>query len=278
MDELFRENFEFIQKKNKAAQELIKYTYRDAACSFRSYTDLPVDCEDAVKLYESISGDKALTEVTCDFAVFCNEFTAEIPVKLSFLQQDDDDEADFPIPKIAYLQNSFSDKAYRIFSERFERVSALYYPGFKEACEEVYYGRCSHALLPIYNSRDGMLMSFYKLLIKYDLKIIMACDTVLGDESVMRYALLSKNFSVDTEQTIMDISVVLSDIKNYGTFISACEIFGANIIMANSYPLEYADDRYGLILNLDITKTNINALCLYLEGSRVRYNILGIYK
>lgn len=263
-ENIFRENIDFVRRKNDSARVILNSTYRDAAALFREKNTLPVDCDDAVRLFYEINGNNI--EAGTSF-----EFASELPIK--FFESEEDEY----IPKIAYLQNTFSDKAYSRFSQNFSFIAAIYFTEFREVCEEVYYGRCSHALLPIYNSRDGMLMSFYRLILKYDLRIISVCDIKMADESVMRYALLSKNLPQKLNSMYLDISVVLTDNNSCGRLVSSLEILGAEVVMLNSYPLEYSDDRNGLILQLDIASSEINAVVLYLEGSKFRYNILGSY-
>ena len=271
-ENIFRENIDFVRRKNDSARVILNSTYRDAAALFREKNTLPADCDDAVRLFYEINGNNIEAGTSFEFAFFCREFSSELPI--TFFESEEEDEY---IPKIAYLQNTFSDKAYRRFSQNFSFIAAIYFTEFREVCEEVYYGRCSHALLPIYNSRDGMLMSFYRLILKYDLRIISVCDIKMADESVMRYALLSKNLPKKLNSKFLDISVVLTDNNSCGRLVSSLEILGAEVVMLNSYPLEYSDDRNGLILQLDIASSEINAVVLYLEGSKFRYNILGSY-
>ena len=271
-ENIFNENINFARRKNDSARIILNTTYLDAAAMFREQNTMPADCDDVVRLFYEINGNNMEASTTFEFAFFCRAFASEIPIK--FFESEEDDEY---VPKIAYLQNTFSDKAYSRFSQNFSFIAAIYFTEFREVCEEVYYGRCSHALLPIYNSRDGMLMSFYRLILKYDLKIISVCNIKMTDESVMRYALLSKNLPRKLTSKYIDISVVLTDSNSCGRLVSSLEILGAEVVMLNSYPLEYSDDGNGLILQLDISSSKINAVVLYLEGSKFRYNILGNY-
>lgn len=272
-ESIFKDNIKLVRRKNESARVILNSTYRDAAILFREENPLPAECEDAVRLFYEINGNNVEANSSREFAHFCREFVSENPIK--FLEAEDDDDS---VPKIAYLQNTFSDKAYSRFSQNFSFIKAIYFPEFREVCEEVYYGRCSHALIPVYNSRDGMLMSFYRLILKYDLRIISACNIKMADESVMRYALLSKNLPRRLTDKYMDISVVLTESNSCGSLVYALEALGAEVVMLNSYPLEYADDRNGLILQLYLEAADVNAVFLFLEGSKFRYNILGSYE
>ena len=165
-----------------------------------------------------------------------------------------------------------------MFSEIYDRVSAAYFPGFTEVCEEVYNGSCSHAILPVYNSRDGQLISFRRLILKYDLKISLVADVETYDESSMRFALLQKSIDLSriSDCDFLDLSIVL-DNKNYASFLSSCEVLGANLLMLNSLPLDHFDDRNELSIQLDVSHASLDAFLYYLEGSHVRYDIVGLY-
>lgn len=276
MSEVLRENTAFALQKIRAARNILDISYHDAAVAFFEKKHGHVSSGDAYDLYCELSSNLDIAGSPYEFAFFCREFAS-----VGGLDFDDDRpsgrEVSSQPPKVAYLRNSFADKAYSVFSRSFNFVTAVYFSGFSEPCEEVYYERASHAMLPIYNSRDGTLMSLYKLLLKYDLRIVSACNVTMNDETIMRYALASKNLPPEMNGRFMDISVVLTDNKMCGTLLHSLELLGAEIIMMNSYPLDYTDDRYGLILQLDMSNSDINSLRLFLEGSKIRHDMIGSY-
>lgn len=99
----------------------------------------------------------------------------------------------------------------------------------------------------------------------------------MGDESAMRYALTAKSLPTGMDKRHVDLSVVLSDNKNIGALLHSLEILGAVTVLINSFPLDYTDERRGLILQLDMKSASIDALRLFLEGSRVSHDIIGNY-
>ena len=74
-----------------------------------------------------------------------------------------------PSPNIAYFRNVYADAAFRAFSAYLENPTVTYVSDFNAVCEDVYYGRSDMCLLPLDNSRDSKLVSFYKLIEKYEL-------------------------------------------------------------------------------------------------------------
>lgn len=262
----------FISERKKLLDELTLALYTDTAREYRKANHEPPTPDEAALIFEEIDGSAMASS---EFAAFCLALSEEYGGNLTkFTESETADD----IPKIAYLQNTFSDRAYRKFSSRFEKVSAAYFPGFREVCEEVYNGNCSYAILPISNSNDGQLISFRKLISKYDLKIALAADVEMNDDSVMRFVLLQKGLDLRAvnEMRYLDLSIVL-DSSEYGAFLSACDSLGAVVLMMNSLPLEYSDDRFGLSLQFDITGASLDALFFFLEGSHIRYDTVGIY-
>lgn len=269
-------NRSFISERKSLIDELTVGMFYDAAKQYRlSNTESPT-ADEAAHIFEEIHGGRMASP---EFAALCKAFSDEYGGKLIDWSEAEDDSG---IPKIAYLQNTFSDRAYSRFSTRFEKVSASYFPGFREVCEEVYNGGCSYAILPISNSSDGFLPSFRRLISKYDLWIALAADIEMNDDSVMRFALLMKGLEgwfysgITRDMNYLDLSIVL-DSSEYGGFLSACDSLGAAVLMMNSLPLEYSDDRFVLTLQFDISDADTDALFFFLEGSHIRYDIVGIY-
>ena len=275
MDEVYKRNCRFIDDKYKNLTELSDFLCFDFARRYKRTRHASPSPHEIAELYKNLRSVHSEVFVSRDFAVFCRAFSDVFEDSFSPMTEP---EKDSGIPRIAYLQNTFSDRAYRCFSSRFERVSASYYPGFSEVCEEVYNGNCSHGILPIQNSRDGQLISFRRLILKYDLKISLVTDIETTDDSSMRFALLQKNIDsiMTAERCYLDLFLVLES-TDYAPFLSACRELGASVVLLNSLPLEYSDDRYGLSLQLDVSNSHRNALLCFLEASHIRYEIVGMY-
>lgn len=276
MNESLRENIGFAYRKKIAARNLTDISYNEAALRYLEDNSNTASGDDAAALFREIT-DCQFPDFNMlpEFAYFCREFTSVVDLN-SHLDTSDDSDI-MALSEVAYLRNTFSDKAYAVFTRNYKLVKAVYFSGMEEACEEVYYERCSHAVIPIYNSVDGILMSLYKLLLKYDLKVISACNISMNDESKMKYVLAVKNLPQRLNGRYIDFSVVLTDNRSYTALLNSLEILGAEIVMINSFPLDYTDERYGLILQLDMKTSSTEAIRLFLEGSKIRYNIIGNY-
>lgn len=283
-EEIFRKNLNLLDKAAGDIDVIRSGVYHETAF-FAKLGNENLSPDDIAELYRTKSGEASL--LSADFARFCEEFADGD--SFGFIETDSDEDASpFDTARIAYMKNTFSDRAYRIFERVFERVAASYFPGFREVCEEVYYGRSGYGILPVSSSVDGALVSFRRLQAKYDLKIALEADVEMNDDTVMRFALLKKRLGTLPGSIpdlcgawrYMDVSAVFADNRGIGDFFSACEALGAVILSINSAPT-MPSDYYGLspafTVQLDITGANPEALYLFLEASHIRYDVSGIY-
>ena len=272
-------NIKFLSEKQIQIAALLRDVCRDSLCMFPTDDFGNIDIGDLFSVYADIFGKDMSPCI--ELAIFCSECSRKYSISyLEILDNESHEDIANDHPQIAYLKNSFADKAYRKTAQLFDKVSAVYLPGFREVCEEVYYGRSTYALLPVFSSSDGQLSSFRQLISKYDLNIIYAVDVKMSDEGFMRYALLRKglNDSICSEKiNYLDISIVSETNFKLGDFLAACEFLGASVTCVNSYPSEYSEDSSLVYITFDVAISEIDALCLFLEASHVRYNTIGAY-
>ena len=271
-------NLRFLREKKDALRFLTDAQLEEAVRSGEDELSSSPTPEEAAELFSSVGGE--------DFVSFCSAVSRVYGGRSGKIQPDS--ERDFqeagagePV-RIAYLQNAFSDRAYRVFSSKLSgsgQVAAVYFPGFREVAEEVYSGRCSHAILPTASSEDGQIVSFRRLIGRFDLKITAATDVSMDDERTMRFVLLRRRLpSPPWAASFMDISAVPTDELSAGDLLSACERFGAVLISANSHPSGPEEDRNVLDLTFDLRSADSFALYLFLEGSHARYETVGSYE
>lgn len=74
--------------------------------------------------------------------------------------------------RIAYMKSALANKAYIRFAQCLPNCRAADFHSFVDACEEVAGGLCEYCILPLHTSADGLLMSFYRLMVKYRLQIV----------------------------------------------------------------------------------------------------------
>lgn len=277
--EIHEKNFRFLSEKRDDVTRLFRLSCRELLLNAEEAGIDPYDTDGLVDLYTH-SGISDRSQ-GIELAVFCSECAKRFRYSpLDLITEGEYDDACPELVKIAYLKNSFSDKAFRRISRQFDKASAVYQPGFREVCEEVYYSRSDYALLPVYSSSDGHLSSFRQLITKYDLNIICAVDVETSDEGFMRYALLKKGIKdrlSEGKVSYFDLSVVTDKELRTGEFLASCEFLGASAVSVYTYPSEYSEDGGQIHLTLDVTDADFRALCLFLETSHIRYTPIGVY-
>lgn len=305
---IFRENLAYAQRLEKNLAALRNAQYAQIADRAMHVWKGTADTDRIASLYltgdpYTLPEDLSLSHAdlcTPDFARFCSHFTDSIQADgLQFadkdntaddLAEEDSDEDDGfwdeaetdndTNVRTAYMQNSYTDRAWRQFAGAVPEMTAEYFSSYPAVCEEVYNGRCRYGILPLYTSTDGQLVSFRKLIGKYDLKICLETEVELADESVMRFALLCRRLRGDTEGLLpqyMEISVVLPENGSAGSLIAACEALGVVVTTVYTIPLEYADHTQEFCLELYLPGADLAGLSVFLEASQLRYTIVGMY-
>lgn len=194
-------------------------------------------------------------------------------------------ELDSPV-SVAYPQNAFTECAYRFFSGKEKGMRAVAVSGYAAACEEVYYGRCGCAILPLIHSADGILVSFLRMLRRYDLKIASVCALEMDEETTVRYVLAKKGLALpggakESGAELLDMAVVLPDETPAADFLAACQVFGGRTLLLHSLPVDSAldsDPHWELNVELSVKDADLSALALFLEASHLRFQIDGIYR
>jgi len=179
----------------------------------------------------------------------------------------------------ACVDNSYSYTAFQKFNSEFS-LNADAEKDFNSVCEAVYSDRSRFAVLPLFNSRDGLMISLYKLLQRYDLKIVSSTNVLMNDgEMETEFFLLSHTLS-DFENNNYT-RLMLSVTHGYGNIISelliAMSSCGISSLSINTLPLEYTDERCESLITFDISLCSIKAICMFLRYALPDANIIGIY-
>ncbi len=188
--------------------------------------------------------------------------------------------------RIAYLRNTYTDRAYARFSSVLHHTQATYYSDFPGVCEALYYDRVSACILPMENSTDGKLLRFYSLLNKYDLRIAYTCAVTTEDTDVTtRYALLRKSVSVphpdetdDHEGLFLECRVVLWDEHPLAELLSAAMRYHMILTRVDTIPMDYSDGErtYDLVLRCE-ENGDLAAMLSYLYLCVPQFTLFGIY-
>ncbi len=242
------------------------------------------DASAAAAAYASVYGGSLCT---ARYAAFCREAAAGITDprilaawlpegSLTDAQPTEEPQA---AGRVAYRRSAYTDLACSRFSAHLGPLAAQDQPSFAAACEEVYYGRCAYGMLPLRHSGEGLLGSFFRLIARYDLKIVCACDVAApdGDGSV-RYALLRRSLvPAVPEAGFLQVRPILTADTPCGAFLAAAEETGAKIDVLTSLPLPYTEDFSSLCISFSTDKESAAPLLLFLSGALSTYTVDGIF-
>jgi len=187
--------------------------------------------------------------------------------------------------RIAYFRNVYADAAFRAFSEHLEAPSVAYHSDFSTVCEAVYYGRADMCLLPLDSSRDSKLVSFYKLIEKYELFPVYSCDVTAAEGATTRYALLAKSVALPerhmrTREKGCLFEFTLS--SGHGDCISdvmtAAKLCGLDVYKIDSLPSTYDEGSFAYDMVLSVSAPEeLDAFVLFMSLCVPQYEPLGIY-
>lgn len=275
-EDVLKENARAVQVANNRNSLLCDGTISEIARTFLRDATLI----DPTHIYESVMGEILCTPEFAKYCVFVCDETRKMSAA-DFLPESVVVASDPQTARIAYQQNYHSDRAYSLFFRTVQyEVQAIYRPTTVSVCEEVYYGRCTHCILPIYSSTDGIFPTIAKLMDKYDLIINAACDVVMPDgDSVMRFALLSHELSLPSSNTCyVQFNAVLPQSISLATFLLSCETVGASVAEMITLPLAYTMDKVSYTIRLHISHKNLTALLMFLHSVLDNYSLEGIFQ
>lgn len=182
-------------------------------------------------------------------------------------------------PVISYVGNPYSDEARR---RLLGQVSLREHGcrSFGELCEDISSGSSDGCIIPLENTTDGKLMSFYSIIDRFELKIFRVCDIESSDGTQStRYALLTRHADapeIDGEH-YLEFSVTASDIRTLHRLLDAAERMTLDVCRLDSIPQHY--DEAAMLHYLVSHGRSDALLCylLYLELEQPGYTLIGLY-
>ncbi|MBQ7336473.1 MAG: hypothetical protein IJW92_08385 [Clostridia bacterium] len=186
--------------------------------------------------------------------------------------------------RIVYQKSSYTDSAYLKLSPLLSDPRVAYAHGFPSVCEEVYNGHCEFCILPVENSSEGQLNSFFRLIERYELKIAATCD-VLGNDGgrVTRFALLRKNLlpllAPESASYPRRFECVLppEDLATVSNLMVAAQLCGLRLSYVNSLPQLGDSSRYNTHFSFFTKGGDLQAFLLYLAMEVPHYTPIGLY-
>lgn len=229
---------------------------------------------------------KDQTEAVFDKLTVCKFAAQELEKRGDLLERLVNREPLGTAVNIAYFRNAYADAAFRVFSRVLDNPTVTYASDFTAVCEEVYYERSDMCLLPLDSSRDSKLVSFYKLIEKYELAPVYSCDVATPDGSVTtRYALLKRAVSVPEREKrsrdggcMLEFNLSPDESMTLSDVLGAAKSCGLTLYKVDSLPSTYSEGTftYDVILNVG-DAAGLDAFMLFLTLAVPQYELLGIY-
>lgn len=183
---------------------------------------------------------------------------------------------------VVYLKNPLTDIAYSTFSMHLNDPRVSYRESFADVCEDVYYNKAPYCILPLENYEDGRLSSFFNMIRKYELKIVLSCNVESANGKITKFALLKRDITKLTCNETSRVGEYLEIGFNFGEkaklneVLTAASYFGFELNKINSLPIYYSEKEYyfDVVFN---GEGDLEKLIYWLELEIPRYEILGIY-
>ncbi len=182
---------------------------------------------------------------------------------------------------IAYVENQYSTAAYEIFTSKTPEARARIYNSFTEMCEDTAAGEVDACIVPIENTPDGKLLSFYSLIDRTDLKIAAACDLYGEDESRQtRYALLRRLIPSPggADELYFEFSFAPTPTLAVDQMLSAALLLGLSLYRIDSVSLRYNQSNFILHPILQGNIESILVFALFLSLSAAQYSPVGLFE
>jgi hypothetical protein len=196
----------------------------------------------------------------------------------------DSEEQTEPAPlrdrRVSFVRGGGSGRAFERFAKYVPGVLAEYEEDFRRALEAVANGETTFAIVPIENSFDGRLNSFYRLMEKYALSIVLAADIPSDDyESNTRFALVYKKLDViEAEgEDLFECKITLGEPCELADIINAASYFGAEVYKVYSLPLSSGGRENSFDMIFSLSGANVAGLFCYLMLKYPHLSPVGVY-
>ena len=183
--------------------------------------------------------------------------------------------------KISFVRGNQSGRAFEAFARFVPGVLAEYEEDFKSACESVASGESTYAIIPVENSMDGRLNSFYKQIEKYSLSIVMTCEIDSDDgENTTTFALVYKDllFRESDTEPVYECKITFGELDMLADIADAAAYYGAELYSLEALPVLFSGRMNTFSIVFGLKNANIKGLFCYLALEYPQTAAIGIYR
>ncbi len=210
--------------------------------------------------------------LSVEYLAFCKYLTAYSAVEtISF------DDIYREGSTVSFLKNNYSSEAFEKFYP-YTASKAVFETDFNSVCESAYSGNTNYAIVPLFNTNDGLMVSLYRMIARYELKAVLGADVMMGDGATeTKFMLLSRRSLVQKDFSRILVTFTHDTNNTLPGLLTVCANEGIKFRFINTLPLEYTDDRREIVLDMDVDRCNRDAFVLFLKTALPDINIIGMY-
>lgn len=184
---------------------------------------------------------------------------------------------------VAFVSGESADTAYRCFAEKpdiTEKFRPVRVQRLSFACDSVVGGEADGVIIPIRNSVDGRLRSFYRMIDSYGLKIVSVCSVETSSENEdteMRYALCMRSYrQFSPSPEFIEISLPATG-EDVILIAEAAKELGWRTQEITSRPSERNGYNIYSFTFSSLSGMNCMPLILYMNIYHPGYTFIGLY-
>lgn len=185
-----------------------------------------------------------------------------------------------PVTISCWMSNRLSEGAIDRFSSLFQAAKAVGVDSFSEVCERVAKQECDFGILPIENTTDGRLSSFYKMLDRHELKICAVCDVEDPEsDSRTRLALVTSRIIVlqGDLPSFIEFSFVSANAERRQELLSMSRSFEVSVVRYACAPLSYRNDGEMDTVTFEVKTERFLPFLIYLHLFFADANVIGFF-
>ncbi len=178
--------------------------------------------------------------------------------------------------RISYwYTNSYAKAAFENFSRFFESCEEIAAESFSGVCENIQNDE-TFGVIPIINSGDGRLISFYRMLDKFDLKISAVCriDNP-GSDGFTKFALVGKQLCDIDLKRVKALEITVN--KELPEFICLAELLEAEVGEITSIPSPYGVSEFSNYLCIRAEREKLLSFWMYIYLFGRNIDCIGYY-
>lgn len=185
-----------------------------------------------------------------------------------------------PATVSCWMNNRLSVGAFERFLSLLPAAKAVSVDSFSEVCERVAKQECDFGILPIENTTDGRLSSFYKMLDRHELKICAVCDVEDPDgDSRTRMALIGSRVMILKRDlpALVEFSFVSADAERRYDLLWTARYFEASLTRYVCAPLSYRSDGEMDTATFEVKNERLLPFLIYLHLFFSDANVIGFF-